>query len=229
MAFLLETHMHTSEGSACGKLSAEQQVEQYKKAGYDGIIVTDHFVTGNSAVNRDLPWVDQMHQQFQGVSNAKEAGDKAGLKVFCGIEFGYYGTEWIVIGLDEKWYMNHPEIVSMDPPEFLKLFREEGAAVIHAHPYREATYIHETRLYPEYVDAIEVYNYTNMDEWNNKAIAHALANNKPMTAGSDCHKESGYGAGILLDKAPSSEADLIRIIKSGKGWSLYTPYKELYI
>ena len=229
MSFLLETHMHTSEGSACGKISARQQVEQYKKAGYDGIIVTDHFVTGNSAVNRDLSWEKQMQQQFAGFVNAKIAGDEIGLKVFCGIEFGYYGTEWIVIGLGSKWFSNHPEIINLDPPEFLQLFRQEGAAVIHAHPFRQAHYITETRLYPELVDAIEVYNYSNMDEWNTQAIAHALSNKKPMTAGSDCHHLDKMGAGIILDETPSTEDDLIRIIKSGKGWSLYTPYKELPI
>lgn len=40
-----ETHMHTSEGSACGASSGAEQVEAYYNAGYAGIIITDHFST----------------------------------------------------------------------------------------------------------------------------------------------------------------------------------------
>ena len=40
-----ETHLHTSEASACAVFSAVEQVRSYKAAGYDGIIVTDHFLT----------------------------------------------------------------------------------------------------------------------------------------------------------------------------------------
>lgn len=35
--------------------------------------------------------------------------------------------------------------------------------VIHAHPYREAPYIPEIRLYPDYVDGVEVYNVSNVN------------------------------------------------------------------
>ena len=109
----------------------------------------------------------------------------------------------------------------------MPFFRSEGAAVIHAHPFREADYIEEIRLYPELVDAVEAYNFTNQHEWNAKAIAYAKGYNLPMTAGSDCHHIDGMGAGIILDETPDSIDDLVRIIKSGKGWKIYTKYEDL--
>lgn len=227
MAFLLETHMHTYESSACGRATSIEQVHQYKKAGYDGVIVSDHFITGNSAVDRSLPWEQQMRDQFAGFRHAKEEGELIGIKVFCGIEYGYHGTEWIILGLDENWFIDHPEVLDMKPEEFLPFMRSEGAAIIHAHPYREADYIEEFRLYPDLVDAVEVYNFTNKDPWNDKAIAYAMEHNLPMTAGSDCHHIDAMGAGIVLDENPETIDDLVRIIKSGKGWKIYTKYKEL--
>ena len=38
-----ETHLHTCQGSACGRLTGEEQADLYKGFGYTGIVVTDHF------------------------------------------------------------------------------------------------------------------------------------------------------------------------------------------
>ena len=213
--------MHTSEGSKCSRLTAVEQVHQYKDAGYDGVIITDHFVNGNSSVDRTLPWIEQMRIQFSGFRAASIEGDRIGLKVFEGIEFAYNGTEFIVLGLGEDWFICHEETKDMSPDQFLPIFREAGAAVIHAHPYREAPYIHETRLYPNLVDAVEGFNLQNAPEWNNKAFEYAQVNNLPITAGSDCHHIGNYGAGIELVEEPRDINDLVRIIKSGKGWNWF--------
>ena len=53
--FLYETHMHTSQGSACAHSTGEEMARAYHERGYTGIIVTDHFFNGNSAVPKDLP------------------------------------------------------------------------------------------------------------------------------------------------------------------------------
>ena len=218
--FRLETHLHTSEGSACADLDAVSQVRQYKEAGYDGVIVTDHFVTGNSAVDRILPWRQQMKDQFEGYRKAAEEGKKIGLKVFCGIEFGYHGTEFVVIGLDDEWFADHSRILNMRPEDSLTLFRKAGAAIIHAHPFRQASYISKVRLYPDYVDAVEIYNHQNKPEWDDRAEKYARMSNLPVTSGSDCHRLGEIGGGIILDRAPEDEKDLISIIKSGRGWTL---------
>ena len=39
--YLYETHMHTSEGSACGQAGGAQMARAYGAGGYAGIIVTD--------------------------------------------------------------------------------------------------------------------------------------------------------------------------------------------
>ena len=59
MPFLYETHMHTCQGSACGRATGREQARVYRDAGYTGIIITDHFFGGNTAVDRRLPWAAQ--------------------------------------------------------------------------------------------------------------------------------------------------------------------------
>ena len=40
--YLYETHLHTSEGSACGRSTGREIAEACKEYGYAGIFVTDH-------------------------------------------------------------------------------------------------------------------------------------------------------------------------------------------
>jgi len=64
MAYRYETHCHTSECSACGAMPAAELIKFYKRAGYSGLCITDHF-TGNSALPEDMPWADRVNFFFQ--------------------------------------------------------------------------------------------------------------------------------------------------------------------
>ena len=108
--YLYETHLHTSEGSACASNTGAEMVRAYKKAGYTGLIVTDHFFYGNTAIDRKLPWEEWVTAFCKGYENAKEEGDRIGLQVFFGWESGYEGTEFLIYGLDKEWLLQHPEI-----------------------------------------------------------------------------------------------------------------------
>ena len=41
--FTIETHLHTAQGSACAVSTGEEMARAHKAAGYDAIILTDHF------------------------------------------------------------------------------------------------------------------------------------------------------------------------------------------
>ena len=43
MGFLYETHSHTCEASACGKVHGEDYISYMMDKGYSGMIITDHF------------------------------------------------------------------------------------------------------------------------------------------------------------------------------------------
>lgn len=68
--FLYETHCHTAPVSKCGKASAEDTVRFYKKMGYDGVFITNHFLAGN--INPEvwnLPYEGQIDYYFSDLSD----------------------------------------------------------------------------------------------------------------------------------------------------------------
>ena len=43
--FKTETHLHTSEGSGCARMSAEEMVMAYHNAGFKTLFISNHFGT----------------------------------------------------------------------------------------------------------------------------------------------------------------------------------------
>lgn len=145
--YVYETHMHTSEASACAGSTGTQMARAYKAAGYTGIIVTDHFFYGNTSVDRSLPWEEWVRRFCLGYEHAKAEGDRIGLTVFLGWEACYEGTEFLVYGLDRAWLLAHPQIKDASIEEQYALVHEGGGIISHAHPFREEDYIPEIRLF----------------------------------------------------------------------------------
>ena len=139
-----ETHMHTGEASACADSSGAEMAEKYKSEGYAGIIVTDHFFNGNSAVPRGLPWEERIELYCRGYENAKRRGAEIGLDVFFGFEYGNGGSDYLVYGLDKQWLMKNDRILDMELTDFLEYARRCGGFVVQAHPFRNYGYIRST-------------------------------------------------------------------------------------
>lgn len=227
--YIYETHLHTSEGSACGKSSGKDMARAHKEAGYTGIIVTDHNWGGNTAIDIDLPWKQWVNDFFAGYRSAKQEGDKIGLQVFCGYEAGYNATEFLIYGVTPEWLAEHEEMKTASIEEQYNLVHEAGGIVIHAHPYREEWYIPEIRLYPDLVDGIEMINAThsnsksqghNNPEFDTKAIAYAREYNFPVTAGSDVHTAMAFGGGMAFKTKLTDMQDFMNRIKNGDDYVL---------
>lgn len=209
-----ETHLHTREASACASASGREQALLYKKAGYDGIIITDHFFRGNTCIHHKLPWEERIHLFFKGYENAKKTGDEIGLKVFSGYEETFQGTDFLVYGLSKEWMLDHPEMEFFTIQEQHEAALSQGGMVIHAHPFRDRPYIPQIRLFPNSVDGVEVVNYGNHETENQNAFKYAKEYNLPITGGSDGHTTRICGGGIGCDKELNSIYDYVKLIKS---------------
>lgn len=223
MYYKYETHLHTQEGSACAHNSGEEMAYAAKEAGYTGIIVTNHNWGGNTAVNRNLPWDEFVEEFYKGYEHAKRAGDAIGLDVFYGWESGFHGTEFLIYGLDKEWMLAHPKIWSASIEEQYKMVKKAGGMVIHAHPFREERYIPQVRLFPEYVDGVEVINAAHSNskskghynpEFNEKAYQYATEHHLFMTAGSDIHTINMLGGGMLFERRLADIHDFIQAVKN---------------
>lgn len=207
-----ETHLHTAPVSICGKAGVEETVVFYKEMGYDGIFITNHFLDGNlNPEYKNAPYEETVHFFFSDYEKAREMGKKIGLKVFLGVEISYKGTDFLIYGLDKKWYLDHPEIMEMKKSEELPFLMESGALVIQAHPFREANYIDHIRLFPRQIHGVEVCNACRTEFENAMAKQYAQSYGLLEFAGSDNHRAAGAIAlaGIYTDTPIEDEQDFI--------------------
>lgn len=213
-----ETHIHTSQGSACASCRGAEMVERLYELGYTGCFITDHFFGGNTAVDRNLPWDVRMHLFCQGYEDAKRRGDELGLQVFFGLEFGYNSTEFLTYGIDKQFLLDHPEIEGMELSAFTEVVHQNGGFVVHAHPFREASYIPYLRLYPRCVDGIEAVNASHRDPlFNERALRYAESYGLPITGGSDAHHIWDHpGGGIALDEKLTCPHDYLKRLQTGR-------------
>lgn len=218
MEYLYETHMHTSPASDCATGTPAQQVRAYKNRGYTGIIVTDHFVNGNSGCPTDLSWEEKMAFVTAGYHDAKAEGALCGLDVFLGWEYCLEGTEFLTYGLGLDFLLAHPHIAKMTVPAYSALVRKWGGYLAQAHPYRTSDWIKNPYpVEPSLLDGIEVYNASLSKGLNEKAAEFARLHHLPGQAGSDSHHESlKFASGIKLKQKAESIFDIVEAIKTEK-------------
>lgn len=213
--FKYETHLHTSEASACALSTGAQMVRAHYEAGYSGIIITDHFFNGNSGVPRDLPWEERIELFCSGYENALEEAKGLPFCVFFGWEYADNGTEFLTYGLGKDFLLSFPDILSWPIEKYLTIARQHGGFISHAHPFREAWYIKAIRLFPEHVDAIEVCNASHSNpRFDEQALELAKKYSLYRTSGSDTHDiDCMYGGGMEFDHELRSIGDFIQAVK----------------
>ncbi len=223
--FKYETHAHTSLVSKCSRISPIQLVDLYKSLDYTGIFITDHFLNGNTTVEKDMTWTERINLYCLGYEKAFEYGNKVGLDVFFGWEYTYKGTDFLTYGLDKSWLLSHPALLELSVNDYCDLVHDDGGLIVQAHPFREAGYIDMIRLLPRKVDAVEVINSERTDFENKMALEYANNYGLPHFAGSDIHAANRSKlAGIEVLKKFNCEKDLAVAIKSGE----YSIFEDSY-
>ena len=221
MYYLYETHCHGSQCSACAKSLSQDMVYAYQKAGYAGMVLTDHFIYGNTAVSRSLPWEQRMQAYYDAFLDAKAVGDALDFDVIFGFEHWYgSGKEMLVYGIDLDFLLEHPEIPQLSIDAFAELVHQGGGLLIQAHPYRERYYISgDVPIRPDLVDGIEVYNAWNGPGENAKALALEQTGEFIYTGGGDTHADWDKmvgAAGILLPHRVKTTQEFAKVLREKK-------------
>lgn len=193
----METHVHTSEVSRCGKVAAEDMVRMYFEAGYGAMVFTDHLFND---WRPEIARTDRPDAWLEGYRAAKRAGEKMGVAVLLGAEIRLdrVGNEdFLTYGLRESdigWLMD-----TLDGAETFeqvsKAVRGRGLFLVQAHPFRKGL-----RPQPaELLDGMEVYNGNPRHDSHNR-LAHgcALRGRLRMFSGSDAHQPQDVGRGGMI-------------------------------
>lgn len=218
--YLYETHLHTSPMSACAKATVRENLEYYKSAGYAGVFLTDHFIDGNICHEiRALPYEEKIRRYFAVYEEAKPIAEELGIAVFSGIEISYDGTDFLILGIGEDWCLAHKDMDRVPKPDILRTLAEDGALVIHAHPFRGASFGNETiRLCPEHVHGVEVFNAGRTDYENELAAQYCAEHGLIRFASTDNHiggRKTRFG-GMATERPTRNVADFISAVRSGE-------------
>lgn len=224
MAYFYDLHVHSKECSGCAASTVTEQIDACKENGLQGFVLTNHFLTGNNCVPKDIPWVERVKYYWDAFLKGKEYGEKIDFDVIFGIEHHYYDAQEILIyGIDLDFLVNNPDFCDISPEEVCERVHSVGGFVSHAHPFRERGYIPENprKMDMSYLDGIEVYNGANREIEDVKALE--LCGNLGLvpTAGSDLHWTQHIGViptgGMEFPYRIRTSAELISALKKGDG------------
>lgn len=214
--YKIETHMHTNHVSKCGWLTAQELAAGYKAAGYDAVVVTDHFNRTTFeylGVDTTAPG-DKVRAFLEGYRRMAEEGEKVGLKVFKGAELRFDESEndYLLYGYADELLADPEAIFRMGIAAFSPIARGQGALIVQAHPYRKKC----TPAIACYLDGLEVRNMNPRHE-NHNELAEEYARQFGLlpTAGSDCHRTEDIAvSGILSPEMPGDSMAMARLLRS---------------
>ena len=214
--YLYEMHFHTKNTSNCANVKAEIAVEEYIRAGYDGIVVTDHLSPSTyMKYGRELlPWKKKVDFFLRGYKAAKKTA--AGrIPVLLGMEIRFRTSEgdndYLVYGLNEDFLYEHPELLNLNIKKLYKMAQENGFLIFQAHPFRVGMKVTN----PNHLDGIEVFNGNpRHNSSNDIAEMWAKKYDLGVTSGSDYHEIEDLGTGgIWFEKEILDNKTLVEELK----------------
>lgn len=207
----IEMHVHTSEGSPCAQVDAHSIVSAYSEAGFDAIVITNHF---DHELLKEFGHTkeEQIERYLLGYRKAKAMEASYPVKVMLGIEIGLVPNpeEYLIYGIDEAFLLQYPDLCFWKQKDLYERCRSYGAAMFQAHPFREPCRPKD----PAYLDGVEFNQRPNSGNHNEK-LTMWLENhpNLKQISGSDCHtlEQVGFG-GIETSQPVNDEKELAKLI-----------------
>ena len=212
----IELHVHSGEISPCGKLSVDEITTLYKNAGYDAIVLTNHFAADVAEYHEKKGCPDFHKAYFDCIDAAVELGRKKGLLVLpgCELRFTTNWNDYLVYGMTREQCRDWRGLCAMTPKEFGEFARANGILFYQAHPFRNGM----TVVNPDFLFGIEVRNsHPRHDSRNDIALAWAEKYNLHKIAGSDCHQIQDVGtSAIFTDQTVKDVSDLVDVLKNDR-------------
>ena len=218
--YTLEMHCHTSGPSACSHTGPEELISEYRKAGYNGVVSTNHICLYSFEGMESAPWREKA-RYFYSCIEALQKSAGPDFDVFPGCEVNLSKTkqdpvpnDYLIYGITEDWLISAGDVRKMTISRLSACVRETGTMlIVQAHPFRKNTVIVD----PGLLDGMESYNGSRKyDSDSRTAKIWAAKNGLIMTSGSDFHNVGDRISGGILVRDPVRDmSQLIGILRSG--------------
>ncbi len=230
MTYKYQMHAHSWPCSRCAKQTVEELVAALHAGGYRGCVLTNHFLHGNSGIDKALPWEEFVLAYEREYLRGKAAAEPLGIDLLFGLEEGMGGgLEVLCYGITPRMLYDHPELANRDLALWRQVLAPLGVLLIQAHPFREKPYIPQPGLLdPALLDGIEVFNYWNTPQSDALALRAAEAHPQWLRlSGADSHAAGSLCLGGIECTQPIlDEGALAELLKSGQYILLTAPREE---
>lgn len=212
--FKTEAHLHTYPVSSCAKLTPVEQVRLFKEAGYDTIIVSDHFSPHHfKKLGEHLTFAQKVDKLCDAYLEAKAEGDRIGLTVLFSVELSFHKNHYLLYGVTREFLKLREDIFDIDIDELYAHLKAHGVTIIQAHSHRAEKCV----PHPHHVDGFEINCCLRKDNYNERTMQVAKEYGLPLTIGSDCHRPEDVGVSATLseEKIESIE-QYLELMRTGK-------------
>ena len=185
---LIDLHTHTAGISHCCPISYQTAIDEGRKVGLDGIVITNHYQKYYVTDGDYATFAKRFTEEFR---LAKAYGDSVGFKVFFGAEVTmdkYSDAHLQLYGITESFIEDNPMLCFYTMEEMYKAVKslDHPVAVVQAHPYRKG----KSLLPLEYLDGLEINCSPMFLSYFSDMVEIATKNRLILTSGSDYHGET---------------------------------------
>lgn len=192
-----EAHLHTYPVSSCAQLTPVEQVRLFKEAGYDTVIVSDHFSPHHfKKLGEHLSFAEKVDKLCDAYLEAKAEGDRIGLTVLFSVELSFHKNHYLLYGVTREFLKLREDIFDIDIDELYAHLKSHGITIIQAHSHRAEKCV----PHPHHVDGFEINFNLRKDNYNERTVKVAKEYNLPLTIGSDAHRPEDVGISATLSE-----------------------------
>jgi len=207
---LFDLHAHTSGISTCCRAPAPGIVKEASDTGIDGIVLTNHYQRQNAGDHADYAkrYTDEYYY-------TKTCGEAVGCSVFYGMEVTmeqHGGAHILLYGVEPSFTLAHPCLFALPLETLYAMVKEEGGAVVQAHPFRNSKNTLQDLTFLDGMEASShpLYDGTHIARLTELGHLHG----KILTSGGDYHADTPYRphCGVYLPDSVTDTASLAQFL-----------------
>lgn len=184
---LTDLHAHSSAISACCRIPSGEVIDTARRVGIEGLVLTNHY---ERKYTKNCTPEDFARRYIEEYRAAKEYADSIGFRLFFGVEVTlelHDSAHVLLYGVSEDFVLSHPALYLYSQEELYRLVKEEGGALVQAHPYRRRNKLLDLSL----LDGVELschplYEGTMADILTEQAKENGII----VTCGGDYHADT---------------------------------------
>lgn len=206
----IDPHTHSNGISLCSRLTVQEIIDEKKRRGYDGIVLTNHCQGHYYPEVEHAAYIERVIEEYR---RAKAYGETQNFLVMLGLEVSIVDpsyNDWLLYGVTEEFLRASPCLYKMSQRGLFELCEKWGVVLVQAHPFRNSGWGEK-----EFMHGAEI-NCSKGDAYlANDVLALAEERGLLVTCGTDFHfTDNTYQGGMLVPADIKTSVDFANYLKT---------------